>query len=183
MKSLIWEKTWPGVVLALFTLYFFTKALAPFEPSLISAFNLLMHEAGHWIFALFGQFVGILGGSLLQVLVPLVFAFGFYVQNIREGSSIQTSLGMAFCLMWAGHNVTEVAHYVADAEKMILPLIGGNGAIHDWNWLLTATGLLEYTSIIANALRALGFMVLIGGFGWGAYQLAKLTPPPQREAI
>ena len=183
MKTWSWKQVGPLPALIACAGYFFITALAPLQGSIISAFNLLMHEAGHWIFALFGQFVGILGGSLLQVLVPLVFAFGFYVQNIREGSSIQTSLGMAFCLMWAGHNVTEVAHYVADAEKMILPLIGGNGAIHDWNWLLTATGLLEYTSIIANALRALGFMVLIGGFGWGAYQLAKLTPPPQREAI
>lgn len=32
--------------------------------------DLVFHEAGHVIFGPFGEFIGILGGSLMQVLIP-----------------------------------------------------------------------------------------------------------------
>lgn len=34
--------------------------------------NFIFHEAGHVLFSLFGEFLGILGGSLTQVIIPVV---------------------------------------------------------------------------------------------------------------
>ncbi len=39
--------------------------------------NLVFHEAGHLIFGFFGQFVGVLGGSLNQVLIPAICVVAF----------------------------------------------------------------------------------------------------------
>ncbi len=39
--------------------------------------NLVFHEAGHVIFGLFGEFMGIAGGSLNQVLIPLAATIAF----------------------------------------------------------------------------------------------------------
>ena len=38
----------------------------------IHLIDLVFHEAGHPIFGVFGRFMGVLGGSLNQVLVPVV---------------------------------------------------------------------------------------------------------------
>jgi hypothetical protein len=43
--------------------------------------SLGMHETGHLVFAPFGETMGILGGSLLQVLLPLVFVLAFVRQR------------------------------------------------------------------------------------------------------
>jgi len=43
--------------------------------------NLIFHEAGHILFSPFGQFMTVLGGSLTQVLVPLVCAGAFLWQS------------------------------------------------------------------------------------------------------
>jgi uncharacterized membrane protein len=34
--------------------------------------DLVFHEAGHVIFGLFGRFIAVIGGSLNQVLVPVI---------------------------------------------------------------------------------------------------------------
>ena len=36
----------------------------------IHGIDLIFHEAGHVIFGFFGQFLAVLGGSLMQVLIP-----------------------------------------------------------------------------------------------------------------
>ena len=39
--------------------------------------DLVFHEAGHMIFAPFGRFMTVLGGSLLQCLIPVIAAIAF----------------------------------------------------------------------------------------------------------
>ena len=41
--------------------------------------NIVFHEAGHTVFALFGDFLRTLGGSFLQVFVPLMLAAYFFI--------------------------------------------------------------------------------------------------------
>ena len=86
----------------------------------------------------FGQFIMILGGSLMQVIVPGVI---IYVFLLREHDPYAASIG----LWWLGQNLTDVALYISDASARSLPLIGGmSEEAHDWGNLLTMTGLLEY---------------------------------------
>jgi hypothetical protein len=143
------------VAFGLMIWYLLPIALAPFEPSIIGTFNLVVHEAGHWIFAIFGQFVGMLGGSLMQIAVPMVFAWSFWRH--------QQPVGLGFCFLWFGQSMTEVAHYAGDAIAMQLPLLGGEAVTHDWNWLFSRLGILEYTPLISGLFYVVAWTVFILG--------------------
>jgi len=47
------------------------------DPGFLHLPNLVFHEAGHIILSPFGRFLGVLGGSLMQVLIPCVCAVAF----------------------------------------------------------------------------------------------------------
>jgi hypothetical protein len=115
--------------------------------------NLLIHEAGHWIFWPLGDFMHVLGGSLNQCLIPALFA-GYFGWK-------QDLAGVGFGLFWLGDNVINVSYYAGDAQAMALPLLGGDGVIHDWNWLLSHVGWLEYDSQIAAVLHGVGSVCLV----------------------
>ena len=66
------------IVGILAALYFLWCVYDPFTWRLLDGVDFLIHEAGHPIFGIFGEFIGVAGGSLLQVLVPLAF-FGYFV--------------------------------------------------------------------------------------------------------
>ena len=44
---------------------------------LLDHVDLAVHEAGHVVFAPFGEFLGVAGGSLLQLIVPAAFVLYF----------------------------------------------------------------------------------------------------------
>ena len=48
-----------------------------FYTPVISSFVLVFHEAGHVIFSVFGRFMAVAGGTLLQLLVPLALMVAF----------------------------------------------------------------------------------------------------------
>ncbi len=111
------------------------------------AFDLIVHEAGHFFFRFFGRFMMIAGGSLLQLLLPALFVFqGVYWSN---------KLGTQLSLLLLGQNFVDVSVYAADAQRRLLPLIGNLGPeSHDWHNLLVMTGLLAHTPLIAGAIYA-----------------------------
>ena len=117
----------------------------------IDGADLLIHEAGHVIFAFFGQFLHILGGSLTQVLLPAVFAGYFFFRRQYYSASV--------VLFWVAQNILYVAVYMGDSIVQQLPLLGGDGVIHDWNYLLTAMGLLKYTDILSRITYDLGLLM------------------------
>ncbi len=138
--------------------YFFYCARTWGDWHFIDSVNLIIHEAGHWIFLPFGQFLAVAGGSLLQVIIPLLFAAYFWKRNDGWSAGI--------VLMWAGQSLANVARYAADALAMELPLLGGDSTIHDWNWLLVMTGQLRHTHGIANTILTLGILLIITGTAW-----------------
>ena len=50
--------------------------------------NLVFHEAGHVLFALFGRFMTVLGGSLFQFGLPLALAGVFLRQRDQFGAAV-----------------------------------------------------------------------------------------------
>ena len=120
--------------------------------------NLVFHEAGHPLFAVFGETFGLLGGTLLQLMVPAALATTFWVQ--RHPAS--TALAGA----WAFQNLWNIARYVADARSQCLPLVGGGE--HDWALLLGRWGLLAQDQQIAGVLRVLGWAGVLGCGLWAA---------------
>lgn len=148
-----------GALLAI--TYFFYCAASPYNWHFIDAANLIIHEAGHWIFWPFGEFMHILGGSLNQVLVPLVFVTYFALKLDFYSAGIT--------LLWAGQNLINVSVYAGDAVKMQLPLLGGDNTIHDWNWLLFDLGKLHETAQIAAGIAFAGWTLLIIGAAAAIY--------------
>jgi hypothetical protein len=152
--------------------YFLWAAAHPDHWRMIDGVNLIIHEAGHLIFRPFGEFLMIAGGSLFQVIVPLVFAGYFYFNR--------NHYSCALVLFWAGESLLNVSVYAADAVEMQLPLLGGNDSIHDWNYMLDHLGLLKQTASIALVIRALGTVTILAGLVWAiavACHSPKNTPP------
>lgn len=129
----------------------------------IRYFDLLIHEAGHWIFMPFGETLTILGGTLMQLIVPIVFIFSFWRQADYFGSS--------FCLAWLGDNLFYVATYIADSRAQILPLLGGDSSGHDWYALLSRWNILSYDTMIAAIVNLLGVIIMVMGVVWGGWVL------------
>ncbi len=113
--------------------------------------NLLIHEFGHLAFAFGGETIGILGGTLMQLIVPSLFLI-YYLKRTDFFSS-------SFCIFWIGDNFINISRYIRDARSMALPLVGGGE--HDWNILLTKWGLLENDIQIGNFFYGLGTILLI----------------------
>lgn len=158
--------------LAVWTWSFASAPMAAAAESVLHLPNLVFHEAGHVIFGLFGRFIGVLGGSLLQVLVPVAIAVAFWRQRDR--------IGVAVGAWWAGQNLLDLAPYVADARRLEMTLLGGRTGAevegHDWEFLLTEMGWLHLDLTIALALRRAGLAIMIGALAWGAWQLSRARP-------
>jgi hypothetical protein len=139
--------------------------------------NFVFHEAGHVLFILFGQILHVLGGSLTQVAIPCACTLSFWWRR-RYASA-------AAALFWIGESVTHVAIYIADGAAMSLPLHGGPGVIHDWNYLLRWAHLVEWAPALGQAVCGLGLLLIFGALGLLAVDLLRVlgpTPPVAEEA-
>ena len=80
------------------------------------------------------------GGTLLQLIVPILLVVGFLRGGYRPG--------VQFSLFLLGHSLLNVSVYAQDARTQMLPLVGGRHARHDWNWMLNTMGLLPWDQFI-----------------------------------
>ncbi len=126
------------------------------------------HEAGHIIFSILGDFMGVLGGSLLQILIPVICMGAFLKQNDVFGASVS--------LWWTGQNFVDCAPYINDARAQELMLLGGVTGqdvpgIHDWNNILGTLGLLKLDHFIAGTSHWFGILLMIVALLWGGLLL------------
>ena len=125
---------------------------------------LAIHEGGHYlVFAWAGEFLMVLGGSLTQCVMPLLFALYFWRSGQRYAACVT--------LFWVSFNLLDTAVYIADARAMLLPLLGGDNSIHDWNYVLGALGWLNADQFIAGLVHALGaasYAMSVAGGVWFA---------------
>jgi len=117
---------------------------------LIDTVNFIFHEAGHPIFSIFGEFVQFLGGTLGQLIIPLMF-FGYFFFHRQFFSS-------GIMMWWFGQNFIGVGTYIADARMQVLELIGGQ---HDWTYLLGRLGVLKYDQIIGGSVQVFGLIIML----------------------
>jgi hypothetical protein len=135
---------------------------------LIGDINTAVHEFGHLLFMPFGETMMFLGGSLTQVVFPLVFAAYFFFKRERPDPHAAT-----VCLWWSALNVLSVAIYVGDARARELMLLTGatgqdDDSGHDFYNLFSRWGVLQHDTIYASGLRNLAWMMfaisVVGGF-------------------
>ncbi|MEP7213425.1 MAG: hypothetical protein ABI791_10135 [Acidobacteriota bacterium] len=150
---------------ALLSVYFLSIAYAPMSGSFLDNVDLPIHETGHLLFRPLGEFMGIAGGSLFQVIFPAVFV-GYFIWHEKYYSA-------AIVLFWVGQSVLNIFVYAADAVVMQLVLTSGltgsEGSFHDWNYLLTETGLINSTKTVAGIIRMAGTFVIIAAGVFSAY--------------
>ena len=155
--------------LAVWTIYFVTHPLDPDVTmgSFLHLINLPFHEAGHILFSPFGALVTVLGGSLMQMLVPIACAIAF----VRH----QDGFAALVCAWWAGQNLIDLSPYIADARALQLPLLGGaTGAEvegHDWEAILQPLGWLHLDRSLGLAAHWAGSVVMITAIGAAAATL------------
>jgi hypothetical protein len=123
--------------------------------------DLVFHEAGHVIFGFFGEFVGLLGGSLMQVLIPAIVT-GYFILHGQQWSGMVT-------LFWVGQSLFNVSVHVRDARARALPLLGDDPSAHDWHNILGRLGLLRWDHAIGNLVYLFGFLALVAAIVGGLY--------------
>ena len=134
--------------------------------------NLPFHEFGHILFRPFGRLMTSLGGSITQVLMPVICLAAFLIKT-------RDPFAASFSLWWTGQNFMDLAPYINDARSLTLPLLGGNTGrtspygFHDWEFILQETKLLRYDHILAKSADIFGTFLMILAFIWGGYILFK----------
>jgi hypothetical protein len=142
-----------GLAYALFLLY----AAANSTGFLVLDFaNLMFHEAGHFFFSWAGYYTQILGGTLGQLLVPLLCLLVF----IRRGETT----AVAFSAFWCSENLLYIATYMGDARTSALPLVGSEES--DWTILFSHWGVLIHDRTIAGWTRAIGWVGMLASVAW-----------------
>lgn len=149
---------YPKLIFAgLLAIYFLWIAYDPMQGSFLDNVDLPIHETGHLLFRPLGEFMSVAGGSLFQIIFPAVFV-GYFVWHNKYYSA-------AIVLFWVGQSILNVWVYAADAVAMQLVLTSGltgsEGSFHDWNYMLTRTGLIGSTKAVAGLIRLGGTLIIL----------------------
>jgi hypothetical protein len=142
----------------LWGMYGVVCAKDPADFGFLDGVDLIFHEAGHVIFGIFGGFIGVLGGTLMQILVPACIMIYF---------SIHRQFYSAFAvLFWVAQNCFNISVYIRDARAQALPLLGEG---HDWNFLLGRLHLLHGDQVLGRLVYGVGLILLIISIIGGLY--------------
>lgn len=126
---------------------------------LVDDANFAVHEAGHPIVGVFSDRLAVYGGTLAQLVFPLICMLEFWRRR--------WTMSYGLCGIWLGQSLLSVAIYMADARARMLPLAGfGKDPQHDWNTILLRWGLLYQDVALANALRVVAWLVIAGALGF-----------------
>lgn len=134
----------------------------PEEYRLLDSVDLAIHETGHLVFGAFGEFLQVLGGSIFQLAVPIVFVAYFWRRQDRFAASV--------VLFWVAQNLWNIARYAGDARARQLPLVGGGE--HDWTYLLLMLGWLQHDQLVSGVFRFIGISVFAASV-WGAWRFSR----------
>ena len=144
--------------------------------------NTPFHEAGHVFFRPLGRFMTSLGGSLGQVLMPMV-CMAVLMFKTRD------PFGASIALWWCAQNFIDLTPYIADARSLSLPLLGGNigsespYGFHDWNFILTEIGHLHRDRAWAGMPLFIGRLLMVGSLIWGGMVLYRGSKPVRKPRL
>lgn len=118
--------------------------------------NLAIHEAGHPIVGIFSNRLAVYGGTIFQLLFPILFIHHFWRQR--------QSLGFAASCLWLGASLLNVARYMKDARAQQLPLVGGGD--HDWTEVFSRWNVLTSDVRIGGFFSLLGACICLAAITW-----------------
>ena len=143
--------------------------------NIFSGITLAIHEAGHVIFAPFGEMLGVAGGSITQLAVPVIAALLFLRQREYFGISVAVA--------WLSMSLANLATYIGDARSQDLPLVslGSGDPIHDWHFILGRYAMLGDDHALARFTMFLGVVALIVAVALGAWLCAAMRHLPAKS--
>lgn len=175
MNPIIWIGQW---VLLVFLVFLGVRYMSfsiesnRIADSFFHLVNLPFHEAGHIFFRPLGRVFTSLGGSLAQLLMPLI-CMVFLVFKTKD------PFGGAMTFWWFGENFLDMAPYINDAKSLSLPLLGGNFGysspygFHDWEFILKELGLIEFDTLFARISFFTGCTIMIISYTWAFVLLVR----------
>ncbi len=141
------------------------------------AVNMVTHEAGHPLFGYLGnEMIMVMGGTIMQLLVPFLLALSFAWRG-------QTA-GAIFCTFFFFENFIGIALYMGDARDRSLPLVSLGVASdevtgHDWAYIFGRLGLMQHDRDIAAVVRHLGYLGMLSVIALLVWMLLR---KPQEDA-
>jgi hypothetical protein len=138
--------------------------------SFMHSILLPIHEAGHIFLIPLGHFMTILGGSLFQIMFPLIVGCAVLWQN-------RDAFGAALGLWWCGASLVDLAPYIYDAKDPQLVLLGGHtgeDGPHDWIYLLGVFGKVSQSHGYGFVVHKLGVLVMVLALIWAGKVLLRI---------
>ena len=135
---------------------FYSLKTEGFLAIVLDSANLMFHEAGHPIFGLLGSTMELYGGTLGQLVFPIVAMIAFWARREPIGCMVGS--------VWFFENFLNIARYMADARAQVLPLVGGGE--HDWANIFGRWGVLSKDTAIAQFVETAGWLGMIGAWIW-----------------
>lgn len=117
-----------------------------------------IHETGHFVFMVFGEYMHAAGGSLFQIIFPAIFVGYFLWKKEKYAATIP--------LWFVGVSAIDVVAYIKDAPYGEMELIGGE---HDWSYLLGETRWMHAASQIGDAVLHFGGLCVLVAVALGLY--------------
>jgi hypothetical protein len=118
--------------------------------------NLLFHEAGHPLVGLFSERLETYGGTIGQLVFPVVLAVSFWRKR--------QPISLAAAVIWFFENWLNISRYIADARKQELPLVGGGD--HDWHTIFGRWDVLQHDVQIATVVKTIGWLGMLAACAW-----------------
>lgn len=129
--------------------------------------NFLIHEAGHPIMWMFGDILGVWWWSLFQRFVPITFFIYFFLRR--------ANLAWQLSLFRVWQSLLYSSIYIADANKLILPLRSDNG-IHDWRFILGNAWLIQSADEIWTGVFIFWSVLIFIALGIMLYEWIRREP-------
>ena len=171
------KSVWARAGLLLYLFYAgVNHLLEPLYRSWFAGITLAFHEMGHILFSGLGNTMMLLGGSIMQVVIPLTAAIYLL---LRQGDYF----GLAVGTSWLSFALWELAVYIYDAPREDLPLVGfGDHPQHDWGTLLTQWGVLNSSDTYASLVRVLATLVWVASMAFGTWLCWRIWTSARKPA-
>lgn len=144
------------------------------------------HEAGHLILRPFGEFMTIFGGTLFQIMFPVILGGALLVKR-------RDPFGAALAFWLLGYSVIYTGWYMHDAGDPQAMMVSGKSSAetdgHDWVNLFSYMGgwWLQHAVGVGIFVARVGQAMMVTGLAWGGYmawlQKERLSDSPFAEAV
>jgi hypothetical protein len=137
--------------------------VTPDHWSLLDGLNQAVHATGHLLLVGTNETMQQLGGTVLQLLLPLIVTAYFTVRDDEHAASIG--------VWWVGQNAVNIS------ASMAISGTGSTGSVpgsveHDWLMLFARWDVLHHAEQYANLTRGFGVLLMLLATMWGLFRAA-----------